>query len=285
MIENLKNNSTVWLVLSLCSLIGVPSFIFAIYTWCRGKTKKELSFFKNRYQIVESGRSSIPKFQIFFSGKEINDLTITKFAIWNSGNDVIRREDMVSDNPLCIKCKDDAKILDAKIIAKNEDTNRFSVHRVTTTEVEIDFEYVDKREGIVLQIMHSGDSSDLFLDYKIKGGKKITARSSDITRKMRHFMRQHRLKSLKLDALFLIIEAVFMSALLVGMVLTEMHVIPKEIVYSPPKEEHSIFTIIFAVFAEMVLVTTCVKILKKIYHIGVPVELRKYVDIEVATDD
>ena len=38
-------------------------------------------------------------------------------------------------------------------------------------KVNLGFEYVDKKEGVVLQIIHTGNANDLKVDCKIKGGE------------------------------------------------------------------------------------------------------------------
>ena len=43
MIEHLQNSPVVWTILTICSLLTIPSLFFAIYTWIKGKEKKEFS--------------------------------------------------------------------------------------------------------------------------------------------------------------------------------------------------------------------------------------------------
>lgn len=173
MLENLQNSSLVWAILAICSLIGIPSFVFTIYTWYKGNRKKEFSFSQDSYWIVKKGKKKIEKLNLLFDGKEIDDLTITKFVIWNSGNEEIRRDDLVSEKPLAIKSIGKAQILDAQIIVYTESTNKFSITKVESKKATLDFEYVNKNDGVVVQIIHSGSQDDLLLDCKLKGGEKI----------------------------------------------------------------------------------------------------------------
>ena len=173
MIEHLQNSPVVWTVLTICSLLTIPSLIFAIYTWIKGKQKKEFSVSKDGYCIVRKGKKKIEKVSVLFDGKEIDDLSVTKFVVWNSGNVDIRCDDIVSDRPLAIRNIGNATILDATIIVETDSSNKFSVINVDSETVMISFEYANKSDGIVVQVIHTGDWEDLIVDYKIKGGEPV----------------------------------------------------------------------------------------------------------------
>lgn len=166
--EKLMDNPYAWLILSLCTII---SFVFAIYTWIVGRKIKEISmdYFSN--DIIKQGKNLIPKLDINFDGKTIEDLTATTFYIWNSGNDVINCEDVVEKN-LKIKCKSEA-VLDVQIIKQSDDSNNFSVDSFTATDINLVFDYMDGGEGVRLQVLHTGSSNDLSVACKIKGGRPI----------------------------------------------------------------------------------------------------------------
>lgn len=171
--EQLMYNPVVWILLALCTFVGLPSFIYTIHSRHVDKKKRELSATSNSNNIVKQGKSSIDKLKLTFDGKPIEELTMTKIALWNSGCEEIRREDIASDSRLCIKCNDGTEILDAEIIFESDTTNNFSIVTIESNKVTFDFEYVDKKSGIVVQVAHTGNESDLFVDVKIKGGKSI----------------------------------------------------------------------------------------------------------------
>ena len=163
------NNPYAWAFLSLCTIV---SFAFAIYTWIVGRKTKEISIDYYSNDIIKQGKDPISKLDIKFDGKEIHDLSSTFFYIWNSGNDVINIEDIVSTKQLRIKSKSN-NILDVHIIKQSDDSNSFSIMNFTSTNIEIAFEYMDSGEGVLLQVLHTDSKNDLFVDCKIKGGKPI----------------------------------------------------------------------------------------------------------------
>ena len=73
---------------------------------------------------------------------------------------------------LKIECKLD-EILDTQIIKQSDNSNQFEILKVTSTNIEFVFDYMDSGEGVRLQILHTGSGSDLNFICKIKGGKII----------------------------------------------------------------------------------------------------------------
>lgn len=174
MLEKLMDSPIAWGILAL---LAIFSSIFAIYTWLAGKSRKRFSVSCKTNEIIVAGKSSIDKLDIRYDGQSISNLSSSNFYVWNSGNTVISPYDIVSSRPLCIKNTGNAKVLNAEILKCSEETNKFSLAKVTDDVVEINFEYVDHGEGLLIQILHTGASNDLELDCKIKGGKGIVDRS------------------------------------------------------------------------------------------------------------
>lgn len=170
MLENLMNNPVAWLILSL---ITVVSFVFGIYTWITGKRRKEVSVSDISHVILKAGKSQIEKLDVRYNGVNIDNLTSTKFYIWNSGNDVINTHDVVESKKFTIHSCDDTTILDAHIISETDPSNNFRIAGIEKNKVQLEFDYVDQGEGCLLQLLHTGSAEVLLFDCKIKGGKKI----------------------------------------------------------------------------------------------------------------
>lgn len=167
--KELMNNPYAWAFLSLCTII---SFLFAIYTWIAGRKIKEISIDSSTNEIIKQGKYPITKLDVKFDGKQIQDLSSSIFYIWNSGNDVINAADIVTSGLLKISC-DSGNILDVEIIRQSDESNNFLISKFKSDSVEIAFEYMDRGEGVTLQILHMGCIDELFFDCKIKGGKPI----------------------------------------------------------------------------------------------------------------
>ena len=90
-----------------------------------------MSALKKSRQIITIKNKKIEKLSLRYENIPIDNLSITKYAIWNSGNVEIRREDIASLKPLKIKSNGDIKILDASIIRNTDEDNGFTITHVS----------------------------------------------------------------------------------------------------------------------------------------------------------
>lgn len=261
MIDNLKN------ILgsgSIGTLIGVVGLAFAIVTWNISRRRKELFAIKRTYQIINKGVYTIQKLKILFDEKPVEDLTITNFTIWNKGNGTIEKDNIVTDYPLCIASKNskESRILNAEIIEQSEPANKFSIE-TNPDKVVLDFDYVDKNDGVTIQIIHSGSSSDLYVDCKIKGGNL----SQDIVKKTSSKGKKKRIGPNKIligieAALILLTTALYILIWIID-----------------PKD--ALINAILLIYAVVVLPLFIIQIYVA-YNLKVPKKLRKNVDIEAS---
>ena len=150
-------------------LIGVAGLIAAFYYGIKGKSKKELSYMiVQSEQLISSGKKRVPKLHLLFENKEIYDITVTTCTIWNTGTQTINRSDIVSGNTLKIYPSEKSRILDIQILATNRETNKFEIERVEDKMAVLNFDYIDPKQGVTIQIVHEG--SDISFDCEIKGG-------------------------------------------------------------------------------------------------------------------
>ena len=99
-------------------------------------------------------------------------MTITFLAIWNSGNDTICLSDTSGDAPLSVYTADKSQILETKIIYFSNKLNDFKMKKVDKDGFEMSFDYIEKKEGIILKIIHTGTSSkSITATCHIKGGE------------------------------------------------------------------------------------------------------------------
>ena len=175
-LESMQSNPYIWLIIAVCSIIGVPAFFYSVYSQHKNSKKKELSFRKNSITIINNKVKFIKELKVIYRGQEVDNLSATRFIVWNSGNKEIRKDDIVNDRPLTIKSSGDTKILSAEIVNENEKSNHFSLYDTDLTTVRLKFDYIDSNEGAVIGIIHTGNPSDLKMDCKIMGGRRNQAK-------------------------------------------------------------------------------------------------------------
>lgn len=167
-----------WLsVLSV--IIAVFGVVVMIALYFRSKRVRLPCYAIRSINLVSDLVGTVEPLEMLYSGQPIENLTATRIAFWNAGRETIRREDIASAAPLTVRVKDGCEILDHKILYEKNTANRFSVTKEDDrSHITLDFEYVDKDEGAVVQILHTGKSAeDLEFRGRIKGVSSLHRKS------------------------------------------------------------------------------------------------------------
>lgn len=177
-IQFLSNNP--W-ILAFTVVLTIVSFIFSIYAYQKQKKIKEPTFYIKTFSIVPSSISqTVSDLKIFYKGKEINFLSITRVVFLNKGNDIINQTDISTREPLriAIKANSNLEIFEAKVIyEKNQSSNGFSIIQ-KGSDIHFLFDYLAKNEGGVVQIIHTGClEEDIDIKGNIKGVNNVVLKS------------------------------------------------------------------------------------------------------------
>lgn len=272
-LEQLMGNPYAWLFLSFCTIFSV---IYAVYMGIKSKEKKQISYSMTTNEIVRSGKDIIPGFQISYCNQTISNLTITRFAIWNSGNRLLNLTDIVETMPLSITSKENgAEILDASIIKYSEKSNKFSVNKKNSHCVEISFDYMDTQEGIILQILHTGSANDIYFTGKIKGGKKLKNIGNDCFL-FKQIETKKELSGLIIASGFIACFSMLIVHFLYFIGIIPDTVIEESIVFNA-NANPSLFLTIMDVLS-LIIASMCYMLLKRDFHLNIPSTLRDSVE-------
>ena len=159
----------------ITTLIGAIIGIVISWIFYRlQKRRKELSWSIENINLIR-GYSSLfdNKLEIRYAGNEIENLTISRITLWNSGNETIDKQDVAI--PLFMAPAEDLTVLDVEILKASTIGNRFEVKRLTGSDaLVVSFDYVDPNQGAVIQIIHTGTTVLPFQVYgEVKGVKEI----------------------------------------------------------------------------------------------------------------
>ena len=142
-----------------------------------------MSYRIRSFNLLRKKLSSIPELQIHFHGhgESIDCLTITSIMIWNDGSATIDKEAVIPADPLAVHIQDPYKIVQAEIIQAANSKNGFSESvSQDKRKVNLGFSFVDPGEGIVLRILHTGESSaDLSVAGRIKDAGPVRCSLTD----------------------------------------------------------------------------------------------------------
>lgn len=166
-------NSNIFNVFSLA--ISILGIFFSVFFYFKCKKVKIPVYMIRTINLVRENISKIESLEILFANKKIKNLSISKIAIWNEGRETIDIKDVVKHNPLRLRISKDFVFLDAKLVYENKPANGFEISISNDKKyVDIQFEYFDFEDGIVLELYHTGKSSnDIILEGQIKSVKEI----------------------------------------------------------------------------------------------------------------
>jgi len=122
------------------------------------------------HTVVEEVNSPGIELGVVFEGASIPRATAANICFWNAGRKTIRRSDIASADPLRAEIVTDDKILAAKIVTTSRDVITAQIVEVSPKMVCLSFDFLDKGDGILLRVLHTGHApADCQLKGTIKG--------------------------------------------------------------------------------------------------------------------
>jgi hypothetical protein len=145
----------------ILSLIGI---VLAILFYFKSRRKKSIMYYFKSDLLIQDFIQKIKGLTIKFFEKNINELTVTKIVFWNNGTETINANDIPTNDKFSIIIANDYDILDVSIINIINITNDINFFiSENGKEININFEYLDKSDGFILQILHTGTCSENFV--------------------------------------------------------------------------------------------------------------------------
>lgn len=167
-------------------VIGIVAIVLAIVFYSRSKKVRKPTYFIKSNNLVTGFSKKLGKLQLLYGRTSVENLTVSRIAFWNDGAETIEASNIVEADPLRIEAGGDCDILDAYIIQENNKANKFKVELANSKLVKILFDYLDKGEGGVIQLIHTGKgSSEIELKGLVKGaGKPKSSYGSNLLTKI-----------------------------------------------------------------------------------------------------
>lgn len=93
-----------WLVV-ISAIISFLGLIFAVIFYFKSKKIKKPRLKSRSINLLKESAEKIDGLKITYLENNIPNITITKLAIWNEGNDTINRSDIALADPILITAK------------------------------------------------------------------------------------------------------------------------------------------------------------------------------------
>lgn len=171
-IIELLSNPIIGFVGTVGTVLGI---VLTVVLYQKGKQAKEPHWSIQTVNLFKDYSGTVAGLDIQYMGDKVRDLSVSKVAFWNRGALTIDAGDLVDGDPLRLEANGKGRILSTKLIS----TNNKACQLLLSASLEKDrafmkFEYLDRDQGFVLQVIHEGTSSnDLDLKGAIKGVTRI----------------------------------------------------------------------------------------------------------------
>lgn len=152
-------------------LLAIISIIISIIFYYRSLREKRPVYNTATFNLG-SDLKGLKNIEVKCNNKIVNNISLTRIAIWNSGKEPIRDVDIVQTDPLKIVSESNILIYDIEITYAKAVNNIVLQH--VGNIINIKFDYLDFYDGLVCNVYHSGfSSSDLNIKGTIIGSRKI----------------------------------------------------------------------------------------------------------------
>ena len=139
------------------TVIGIVGIIIAIALAFFFASRPKISTQANTLDLVGPNAVLPHEIEFVFRGKKVPQVTLSKIAIWNSGNTTIKGDQIVDSDPLRILVSE-GNVLETKILHRTREVNDFSLalDPLTDNQIKCRFDYLDVGDGALIQIIHTG---------------------------------------------------------------------------------------------------------------------------------
>lgn len=167
------NLSWVGVVITLITFI--IAIAVALFLYFKAKQKKGLSYYISNNLLIDRANTENPdQIEIFFSGTKVDKLYKTLIYIWNSGNQIIKKDELNTKDPFRFEIENNKEILSIKTIKSTREVIDFNAyHEKKINFYKINFDYLDPNDGAVIEVLHNGSIDDLKLKGTVMGISKI----------------------------------------------------------------------------------------------------------------
>jgi len=171
--ELFNNNPLINFASLVLAILGI---FFTVYFYVRSNKNREPIYIIRTINLISDSLFKIVPVEILFSGHKINKLSISKIALWNDGKEAIRPENLAPNEPIKLFIDKKFDILAADILFRKNNANNFQIEiSEDKKSINISYDYFKHEEGLVMQVVHTGNrSDDIYFEGDVITGKKIS---------------------------------------------------------------------------------------------------------------
>jgi len=155
-------------------MLAISGIILTVLFYRLSRPRKLLAYATRTFRVVPDKRIKLKSLGIRYNGHTVERLSVTRLAIWNAGNESIRRNDLATKDPPVIYAGAGITMFETDIIETSAAANNISLRTIGTPIIgsAIDFDFLDPGDGAVFSVVHDGNKvTDIRLNGEIIGGR------------------------------------------------------------------------------------------------------------------
>lgn len=154
------------------SLIGLGGIVAAAIIYVLTRQRSILAYRTLGDRLLGHTEAKLPdEVTVQYRGRSIPRLTRSLIVLWNAGEKTIEGKDIVGADPLRVEVSADAEILAASVLKCSRDVTGIRVNTLgdQSNAATITFDFIDRGDGAVLEVLHSSERRHLSLLGTIRG--------------------------------------------------------------------------------------------------------------------
>ncbi|EMM9641621.1 hypothetical protein NTP67_08300 [Providencia rettgeri] len=175
---------------ALGTVIGIIGLIAAILIYVLTRKIYKISSCHEFSNLINKNHSKLPQqISVMYDGSIVENVSSSEFVIWNSGNSVITKSALATKEPLRIEFAKEIQILRYQIVVSNNPINNIELKTdyEYPNSILIDFDFIEKNEGARIEILHTGNKSDIREKGKLIGVKSIFSKQKKLSKKKKEY--------------------------------------------------------------------------------------------------
>lgn len=178
--EIITDANTLALLTWIGLVVGLFGLLLSWFFYLKSSRSKRPYCLTFTHSISRSVLVNVPDLRITYKGGAVPRLALTKLVFWNAGTETISAADVPAASPFVISTQGECRFLNFKLDFVKKPGNDVSLSIDDSMEnVIVDFDYFDKNDGFVVELLHTGESdSDIKIDVTFKGSHALVHRSA-----------------------------------------------------------------------------------------------------------
>ena len=159
-----------WVFNAVATLVGIVGVAIALLAYFKPPKRRKLAYQSASVRYFEEDDYALPHEAVMtFKGEKVARLSKTTVVLWNAGSEVLHGNDIVRADPIRLSLGEAGRILSYAVVGTSTPTNWIEVQARGTRELTLSYDYLDPKDGFVLDVMHDSKRRQLPIIGAAKG--------------------------------------------------------------------------------------------------------------------